>query len=96
MIERLKDPMRATPAARILIKGAAAPKLDSAAKTRWGVEVIRSLLPEEEGPNTSLLTEMLVVKAWTGEDYGYEPGAEPAKNNAALKRCRDWAAKAAH
>lgn len=92
LIEQVKDPLRAGSAARVLVKAASTPKLDDAARKKWAARMIRALLPQTESPNQSLLTEMLVVKAWTGEGFGYAAGADPAANNAALKKCHDWAA----
>jgi len=91
LINRMKNTASRSAAASVLIQAARSAKLDEAAKKRWAVELISTIVPQEEAPYTSCLTEILAAQAWADEDSGYLPGAGPAKNNAALQRAHEWA-----
>lgn len=94
LAEQMKDPMRTGSAAKLLDRAARSAKIDPAAKKSQAAKLIESLLPAQEVPGQACLAAVIVVKAWTGEDFGYEVGADPAKNSAALKRYHEWAAAA--
>ncbi len=62
LINRMKNTASRSAAASVLIQAARSAKLDEAAKKRWAVELISTIVPQEEAPYTSCLTEILAAQ----------------------------------
>jgi hypothetical protein len=67
--------------------------LNKADKHRLAVELVKAVLPREDSINQPAGLESLLAREWTGEDFGYQLGADPAKNTAALGKYHEWAEK---
>jgi len=91
LTDRFKEPASSGSAAAILLRLAEATQFTPDARARLGAEIIKAILPRQEEPLRPCVREYLLARRWSGHDFGYQIGAEPAANTAALLKYHAWA-----
>jgi hypothetical protein len=93
LLKHLQDPRCSSDAHGTLIRLADSGRFSPEVKSKLAVEIISTLVPRKDDPVRPALMEVLLAQRWTGEDFGYQLGADPAKNTAALGRYHQWDGK---
>lgn len=91
LIARVKKEGLAGPAMRILMRHGDVGRFDPEQKARLAAELITAILPPAENPSHPAVCEWFIVQRWSGFDFGYQVGADPAENTKALVCYHDWA-----
>lgn len=91
LIKRLKDAKVSDDVRAKLLSLPALERLDADARAKLAAELIRTVLPTSETPEHPAVNDYLLVRVWTGLDFGYVIGGDPAANNAALAKYHEWA-----
>ena len=56
-------------------------------------ELIHAVLPINDSDLEPAVQQYLLVRQWSGHDFGYLLGADPGENNKTLARYHEWAKK---
>ncbi len=92
LIERVKGDMPSRSAYQSLLKLSDSPGYPPDTKAQLAGEIIRALLPKTDGGTPDLLQRVILARQWSGQDFGYQLGADADHNTAALARYHEWAA----